>query len=225
MPVPSAAPSRPTLNWPFLYKTLFWLHLPEFPPHPCALSWLTHAARAASVRWMAASHATAIPSRVGFSHGDSSLIRFRSANRPNFGRRLQLFAGTHPLMPHGPSQGESLFDPFPLHPAPPGLPTMPNGSVDICALIPPQTTTEQMTRAGRLASRISKWAQSCLCTDGRQYEAQSRDGIVRAFPMPPGQLPRWHGPANLTLSRNQSIRSRWDRHAAAPTHLACPVTH
>ena len=27
------------------------------------------------------------------------------------------------------------------------------------------------------------------------------------------------------LSRTQSIRSRWDRHAAAPTHLACPVTH
>jgi len=77
------------------------------------------------------------------------------------------------------------------------MPTMPNGSVDICALIPPQTTTSQRTRAGRLALRISTWTAHSLAADGVQYEAQSRDGIVRAFPMPPGQLPRWHGPANL----------------------------
>ena len=159
-------------------------------------------ARACAALLMAWSHATAIPSRVGFSQGDSSLIRFQHQSRPNFGRRLHLCAMINPLMPHGPHQGESLFDPFPLHPAPPGLPTMPNGSVDICALIPPQTTTEQMTLAGRLACRISDWSQSCLSTDGRQYEAQSRDGIVRAFPMPPGQLPRWHGPANLTQPIN-----------------------
>jgi len=81
--------------------------------------------------------------------------------------------------------------------SPPGMPTMPNGSVDICALIPPQTTTSQRTRAGRLALRISTWTAHSLAADGVQYEAQSRDGIVRAFPMPPGQLPRWHGPANL----------------------------
>ena len=61
-------------------------------------------------------------------------------------------------MPHGPYQGESIFDPMLLHPAPPGLPTTPNGCVDICALITPQTTTKQRTRAGderaeRLADR------------------------------------------------------------------------
>jgi hypothetical protein len=86
---------------------------------------------------------------------------------------------------------------MPLHPAPPGLPTMPNGSVDICALITPQTTTKQRTRAGRLAKRISRWASHALTNDGQQYEAQSADGIVRAFPFPPGQMPRWHGPANI----------------------------
>jgi hypothetical protein len=116
---------------------------------------------------------------------------------PCIGRRLQLFAARNPTMPHGPYAGESIFDPMPLHPAPPGLPTMPNGSVDICALIPPQTTTKHRTRAGRLAGRITNWAGHSLTSDGRQYEAQSADGIVRAFPMPPGQMPRWHGPANL----------------------------
>jgi len=100
-------------------------------------------------------------------------------------------------MPHGPYAGESIFDPMPLHPAPPGLPTMPNGSVDLCALITPHTTTTQATRAGRLAKRISNWAGHSLVSDGIQYQAQSADGIVRAFPFPPGQMPRWHGPANL----------------------------
>ena len=65
-------------------------------------------------------------------------------------------------MPHGPYAGESIFNPMPLHPAPPGMPTMPNGSVDICALITPQTTTSQRTSAGRLAQRISNWAGHSL---------------------------------------------------------------
>ena len=105
-------------------------------------------------------------------------------------------------MPHGPFQGESIFDPMPLHPAPPGMPTTFNGCVDICALITLQTTTKQRTRASRLAHRISKWSVNSLQNDGKQYEAQTADGIVRAYPMPPNQLPRWHGPANLQQPAN-----------------------
>ena len=153
-------------------------------------------ARRARVRPWMASHSTAIPSRVGFVYGDSSVMRFPRA-RPNIGRRLQRYAATNPTVPHGPFQGESIFDPMPMHPAPPGLPTMPRGSVDILAIIAPHVTTRQNTRAGILAKRISTWAKNSISSDGVLYQAQSADGIVRAYPMPPGQLPRWHGPANL----------------------------
>ena len=151
---------------------------------------------------MASSHATAIPSRVGFERGDSSLIYFAKAGHPNFGTRLHLFAGTHPLMPHGAHQGESIFDPFPLHPAPLGLPTTPNGCVDILAIIGRHVTTSQRTLPGRLARRISRWAQSSIASDGITYENQTRDGVVRSYPMPPAQMPLWHGPANLTQPPN-----------------------
>ena len=151
---------------------------------------------------MASSHATAIPSRVGFERGDSSLIYFANSGHPNFGTRLHLFAGTHPLMPHGAHQGESIFDPFPLHPAPLGLPTTPNGCVDILAIIGRHVTTHQRTLPGRLAKRISRWASGSLTSDGITYENQTRDGVVRAYPMPPAQMPRWHGLANLTQPPN-----------------------
>jgi len=128
--------------------------------------------------WMA-SHSTAIPSRVGFAHGDSSLMRFQHRTSPNFGRRLHRFAATNPTVPHGAFQGESIFNPMPLHPAPPGLPTTPRGCVDICQIIAPHVTVRQRTRAGELANRISQWANNSVASDGRQYEAQSADGIVR----------------------------------------------
>ena len=159
-------------------------------------------ARACAALLMASSHATAIPSRIGFEQGDSSLIYFGRSGHPNFGTRLHLFAGTHPLMPHGAHQGESIFDPFPLHPAPPGLPTTPNGCVDILAIIGRHVTTSQRTRPSRLARRISSWASNALMNDGISYENQTRDGVVRAYPMPPAQMPRWHGPANLTQPPN-----------------------
>ena len=158
-----------------------------------AVSSLTRAAR----RWMAASHSTAIPSRIGFSHGDSSVMRFQHRGLPCFGRRLHSFAATNPLYPNGPFQGEPIFNPAPLHPAPPGLPTTPSGSVDILAIITPHVHTRQRTLAGQLADRISRWAVGAVKNDGVQYEEQSADGIVRAYPMPPGQLPLWHGQANL----------------------------
>lgn len=100
-------------------------------------------------------------------------------------------------MPHGPYAGESIFNPMPLHPAPPGLPTTANGCVNICAIIAPHVTTQQNTRASVLANRISCWAKNSISNDRRTYEAQSANGSVRAYPILPGQLPRWHGPANL----------------------------
>jgi hypothetical protein len=45
-------------------------------------------------------HFTAIPSRVGFEHGDSSVMRVQHPTRPIYGRRLQLFAVQNPTMPH-----------------------------------------------------------------------------------------------------------------------------
>jgi hypothetical protein len=140
-------PVRPLFGL-FCTRTLFWLNLLRIRARP----YFTDARRArgpwhaASARWWMASHATAIPSRVGHEHGDTSVMRFQHHTMPCIGRRLQLFAARNPTMPHGPYAGESIFDPMPLHPAPPGLPTTPNGCVDICALITLQTTTKQRTR-------------------------------------------------------------------------------
>ena len=62
-------------------------------------------------------------------------MRFQHKSLSCFGARLHAFAATNPTVPHGPFQGELIFNPVPLHPAPPGLPTTPSGSVDILAII------------------------------------------------------------------------------------------
>jgi hypothetical protein len=71
---------------------------------------------------------------------------------------------------------------------------------------------------GRLAKRISKWSSCSVQDDGIQYEAQTRDGIVRAAYLKKCQLPRWHGPANLQQPANGS---RWDRHVQPQPCLPC----
>ena len=72
--------------------------------------------------------------------------------------------------------------------------------------------------AAREDRRVKREASGLVQDDGIQYEAQTRDGIVRADPMPPGQLPRWHGPANLQQPANGS---RWDRHVQPQPCLPC----
>ena len=74
---------------------------------------------------------------VGNANDNGGRVRVvhQHPSKPCFGRRLHRFAARNPTVPHGPFQGEPIFNPVPLHPAPPGLPTTPSGSVDILAII------------------------------------------------------------------------------------------
>ena len=183
-------------------KGTFFVHLFRGPSTRCAVrrSRLTRARRAGRA-WMT-SHATAIPTRVFWEQQDSSLIRYPHSGHPNFGQRLQNFARTNPVFPYGPNAGESIFDPRPMHAAPPNLPLTGNGCVDILAIIQPHVSTKDRTPAGRLAHKISNWATNLVAGDGISYEKDTADGRGRGYPLPPNAGPLWHGPRPLVQPAN-----------------------
>ena len=148
------------------------------------------------------SHATAIPTRVFWDNQDSSLIRYPVNGHPNFGRRLDNYARTNPVYPYGNHAGESIFNPIPMHVAPPNLPLTANGCVDILAIIQPHVSTSDRTPAGRLAHKISNWASKLVSGDGVSYEKDTADGHGRAYPMPPNAGPLWQAPVPLVQPVN-----------------------
>ena len=151
-----------------------------------------------------ASILTTVPSRAGFVKQDTSLTVWPNDKRPCLGTRLHNFAAQQIRVPHGIYAGELVLDPIPLFPAPPGLPVTPvNGCVDILQLIGPLDACSHGTPAGMLAYKISKWATSALQNDGRSYNKQIRDGIVRGLPeLPPNGGPVWHGPPGVFQPAN-----------------------
>ena len=159
-------------------------------------------------RRRAISHTNAIPSRVNYEQQDASLIKYRLKGHPTIGTRFQIWAATRPTVPHGPWVNESVIDPAPLLPVPPGLPTTPNGAFDIGAILQPGVTTTQGGLAGHLANRISHWCTASVAADGKTYGNQSADGKPRAYPEPPaGGV--WHGP-NLFQHVNATCAGQID---------------
>ena len=213
--VPSAAPSRPALIWPLFVRVPFWGSVSR---HSGSLAGLLGADRPAGMT----SHATSIPTRVFYEQQDTSLIRYPAQTHPSFGRRLHRFAATNPVMPYGPYAGESIFDPIPLHPAPPNLPMTGNGCVDILAIIQPHVSTKQLTPAGRLAHRISNSATNMVQGDGFSYEKDTADGAGRAYPLPPNAGPQWHGPPQMVQPANGVLAGQVLTCPSNPrTHTPC----